>query len=131
MDDAGVTLVDGVPAAGNSVAHRCPLHGTFATDDVILAAASTHNVPLGARAVVIQVPVIYTQTGRLLMRSSVQVKQENESNLGKYDKVEAAVDLVSWTLKNSVFSLSSCCHVVVCLVKITSLLCFIYHQSFI
>lgn len=58
MDDAGVALVDGVPAAGNSVAHRRPLQGTFATDDIILAAASAHNVPLGARAVIIQVPVI-------------------------------------------------------------------------
>lgn len=58
MDDAGVTLVVGVPAAGDSVPHRRPLQGTFAADDVILAAASAHNVPLGSRAVVIQVPVI-------------------------------------------------------------------------
>lgn len=58
MDDAGVALVDGVPAAGNGIAHRCPLQGAFAADNVILATASAHNVPLGARAVVIQVPVI-------------------------------------------------------------------------
>lgn len=58
MDDAGVALVDGVPAAGNGVAHRGPLQWAFAADDVILAAASAHNVPLGARAVIIQVPVI-------------------------------------------------------------------------
>lgn len=58
MDDAGVALADGVPAAGNGIAHRRPLQGTFAADDVILAAASAHNVPLGARAVVIEVPVI-------------------------------------------------------------------------
>lgn len=58
MDDAGVTLVDGVSAAGNGISHRRPLQGTFAADDVILTAASAHNVPLGARAVMIQVPVI-------------------------------------------------------------------------
>lgn len=58
MDDAGVTLVDGVPAAGNGIAHRRPLQGTFAADDIILAAASAHNIPLGARAVIIEVPVI-------------------------------------------------------------------------
>lgn len=58
MYDAGVALVDGVPAAGNGVAHRRPLQGTFAADDVILAAASAHHVPFRARAVVMQVPVI-------------------------------------------------------------------------
>lgn len=58
MDDAGVALVDGVAAAGNGVAHRRPLQGAFTADDVILAAASAHDVPLGAGAVVIQVPVI-------------------------------------------------------------------------
>lgn len=58
MDDAGVTLVDGVAAAGDGVAHRRPLQGTFTADDVVLAAASAHDAPLGARAVAVQVPVI-------------------------------------------------------------------------
>lgn len=58
MDDAGVTLIDGVAAAGNRVAHWGPLQGAFAADHVIFAAASAHNVPLWARAVVVQIPVI-------------------------------------------------------------------------
>lgn len=58
MDDAGVALVDGVAAAGDGVAHRRPLQGTFTADDVVLAAASAHDVPLGARAVAGEVPVV-------------------------------------------------------------------------
>lgn len=58
MDDAGVTLVDGVAAAGHSVAHRSPLEGAFTADHVILTTAPAHNVPLWARTVVIQIPVI-------------------------------------------------------------------------
>lgn len=38
------------------------------------------------------------------------MKQENECNLGKYDKVGAAVGLVSWTLEASGLSLNCCCH---------------------
>lgn len=58
MDDAGVTLVDGVATAGHSIAHRCPLEWAFTADDVILTAAPAHDAPLRARAVVVQVPVI-------------------------------------------------------------------------
>lgn len=58
MDDAGVTFIDGIAAAGHSVAHRGPLQRTFTTDHVILAAASAHNAPLRAWTVGIQVPVI-------------------------------------------------------------------------
>lgn len=57
MDDAGITLIDGVAAAGHGVAHRCPLQGAFTADDIILAAASAHYVPLWAWAVVVQMPV--------------------------------------------------------------------------
>lgn len=58
MDDAGVALVDGVAAAGHSVAHRRPLQGAFTADHVVLAAASAHRTPLRPRAVVVQIPVI-------------------------------------------------------------------------
>lgn len=58
MNDAGVTLVDGVATAGHGVAHWSPLEGAFTADHVILAAAPTHNVPLRARAVTVQIPVI-------------------------------------------------------------------------
>lgn len=58
MDDAGVTLVDGVATAGYGVAHRSPLERAFAANHVILTAASAHNVPLWAWAVTVQVPVI-------------------------------------------------------------------------
>ena len=62
VDDAGVTLVDCVAAAGHSVANRGALERTLTTDDVILTAAPTHDVPFWARAVVIQVPVVWEQT---------------------------------------------------------------------
>ncbi len=58
MDDAGVTFVDGVAAAGHSVAHWRPLERAFTADHIILAAASAHNVPLWTRAVIVQVSVI-------------------------------------------------------------------------
>lgn len=58
MDDAGVTLIDSVAAAGDSVAHRSPLQGAFTADHVILAAASAHDIPLWAWAVIVQMPVI-------------------------------------------------------------------------
>lgn len=58
MDDAGVTLIDGVATAGHSVAHRSPLDWAFTADDIILTAAPAHNVPFWAWAVVVQVPVI-------------------------------------------------------------------------
>lgn len=58
MDDAGVTLIDGVAATGYSVAHLGPLERTFTADHVILTAASAHNAPLRAWTVGIQVPVI-------------------------------------------------------------------------
>lgn len=58
MDDAGVTLVDGIAAAGHSIAHRSPLDGALTADHIILTTASAQNVPLWARAVVVQIPVI-------------------------------------------------------------------------
>lgn len=58
MDDAGVTLIDSVAAAGHRVAHRRPLQGAFTADHIILAAASAHDIPLRAWAVVVQMPVI-------------------------------------------------------------------------
>lgn len=58
MDDAGITLIDSVAAAGHRVAHRSSLQGAFTADHIILAAASAHNVPLWAWAVVVQIPVI-------------------------------------------------------------------------
>lgn len=58
MVDAGVALIDGVPTAGHSVAHWSPLKWAFTPDHIILAAAPAHDVPLWARAVVVQVPVI-------------------------------------------------------------------------
>lgn len=53
VDDAGVTLVDCVAAAWHSVANRSALERTLTTDDIILTAAPTHDVPLWARTVVI------------------------------------------------------------------------------
>lgn len=58
MDDAGVTLVDGIAAAGYSIAHRGPLEGALAADHIVLATGPTHHVPLRAWAVVVQMPVI-------------------------------------------------------------------------
>lgn len=58
MDNAGVTLVDGIAAAGHRVAHRLTLYGTFTADHFVLAAASAQHVPLWAWAVVVQIPVI-------------------------------------------------------------------------
>lgn len=58
VDDAGVTLVDGVAAARHSVAHWRPLQGAFAADHVVLAAASTHHAPFRTGAVVVQMSVI-------------------------------------------------------------------------
>ena len=58
MEDAGVTFIDRVAAAGHCIAHRGPLKGAFAADHVVLAAASAHNIPFWAWAVVVQIPVI-------------------------------------------------------------------------
>ena len=59
MDDAGVTLVDGVTAARHGVAHAGALQRTFTPDDVILAAVAAHHAPLRSRAVVGEtVPVV-------------------------------------------------------------------------
>lgn len=58
MEDARVTLIDGVAAAWYSVAHRRPLQGAFAADHIILATSPAHDVPLRAWAMVVQIPVI-------------------------------------------------------------------------
>lgn len=58
MDDTWVTLVDGVAAAGHGVAHLCPLERTLAADHVVFTTAPAHYVPLRARAVIVQMPVI-------------------------------------------------------------------------
>ena len=58
MNYAGITLIDGVATARHCVAHRGPLYGAFTADHIVLAAASAHDVPLWARAVVVQIPVI-------------------------------------------------------------------------
>lgn len=80
MDDAGVTLIDGVAAAGHRVAHWGPLQGAFAADHVIFAAASAHNVPLWARAVVVQIPVIWTkqydQHGQQFSKKSLKTSEQ-------------------------------------------------------
>lgn len=80
MDDAGVTLIDGVAAAGHRVAHWGPLQGAFAADHVIFAAASAHNVPLWARAVVVQIPVIWTkqygQHGQQFSEKSLKTSEQ-------------------------------------------------------
>lgn len=79
MDDAGVTLINGVAAAGHCVAHWSPLQGAFTADHVIFTAASAHNVPLWARAVVVQIPVIWTKQYVMVSSSAkitVTSKQE-------------------------------------------------------
>lgn len=43
-----VTLIEGVPAAGNSVAHLQPFGGTPTLDQLVLATWPTHGVPAGA-----------------------------------------------------------------------------------
>lgn len=53
VDDAGVTLVEGVAAARHSVANGGALEGTLTANHVVLTAAPTHDVPLWARTVVI------------------------------------------------------------------------------
>ena len=59
VDDAGVTLVDGVAAAGDGVAHAGALQRAFTADDVVLAAVAAHDAPLGSGAVVVEtVPVV-------------------------------------------------------------------------
>lgn len=52
-DDAGVTLIEGIPAAGNSVAHLHTFGGTPTLDQLVLAAWPTHGVPAGARTTVL------------------------------------------------------------------------------
>ena len=59
MNNAGVTFIDGIATAGHSVANRRPLDGASAADDIVLTAAPAHGVPLGARAVIIQIPVVW------------------------------------------------------------------------
>lgn len=53
MDDAGVALIDSIAAAWHSVANRRPLQRAFTADHIVLTAASAHNVPLWAWAVVV------------------------------------------------------------------------------
>lgn len=52
MDDAWVTLVDGVAAAGDSVAHLCSLKRALTADHIVFTAASTHHAPLWTRTVI-------------------------------------------------------------------------------
>lgn len=52
VDDAGVTLVQGVAAAGHRVAHADALGGAATLDQVVLAARTTHGVPARTRTVV-------------------------------------------------------------------------------
>lgn len=56
--NAGITLVDGVAAAGHSVAHRCTVQGAFAADQLVLTAATAHGAPLRAWTLRIQPPVV-------------------------------------------------------------------------
>jgi len=60
VDDAGVTLIDGVAAAGHGVAHAGALQGAAAPDHLVLAAVPAHHAPLRPRAlvVVVTVPVV-------------------------------------------------------------------------
>lgn len=58
MDNAGVTLVDGIAAAGHGVAYRSALERAFTADDIILTAAPAHHIPLWAGAVIVQIPVV-------------------------------------------------------------------------
>lgn len=53
MKDAGVALVDSVPAAGNGVAHQRTLGRAPALDSVVLAAAAAHDVPFCPGTVVV------------------------------------------------------------------------------
>jgi hypothetical protein len=46
VDDAGVTLVQLVAAAGDGVAHPCPLGRTSTLDQLVLTTVPTHVVPL-------------------------------------------------------------------------------------
>lgn len=55
VDDARVTLVDGVAAARDSVAHLRSLEGALTADHIVFTAASAHHVPLWTRTVI---PVI-------------------------------------------------------------------------
>lgn len=52
MNDTGVTLIQSIAAAGNSVAYPRPFRGTPTLDQVVLTTWTTHGVPLRARAVV-------------------------------------------------------------------------------
>lgn len=53
VDNAGVTLVDSIAAAGHGIANRSSLERALAADHIVLTAAPTHDVPLWARAVVV------------------------------------------------------------------------------
>lgn len=53
MNDAGVTLIDGIAAAGYGITHRSSLQGAFTADHIILTAASAHDIPLWTWAVVV------------------------------------------------------------------------------
>lgn len=48
-----VTLIEGIPAAGNSVAHLHTFGGTPTLDQLVLATWPTHGVPAGARTAVL------------------------------------------------------------------------------
>ena len=52
VNDTGVTLIQGIAAAGNSVADPRPFGGTPTLDQVVLTTWTTHDVPLRAGAVV-------------------------------------------------------------------------------
>lgn len=58
MNDTGVALVDGVATAGHCISHLSALDGALTANHIVLTAASAHDVPLRARAVIVQVPVI-------------------------------------------------------------------------
>lgn len=53
MNDTGVTLIQGIAAAGNSVSYPRPFRGTPTLDQMVLTAWTTHDIPLRARAVVL------------------------------------------------------------------------------
>lgn len=52
-NNTGVTLIEGIPAAGNSVAHLRTFGGTPTLDQLVLATWPTHGVPAGARTAVL------------------------------------------------------------------------------
>lgn len=53
VNNTGVTLIEGIPAAGNSVAHLQTFEGTSTLDQLVLATWPTHGVPAGARTAVL------------------------------------------------------------------------------